>query len=213
MRISPRMSMLAIGAAVIAAPALASVTVTQQAAPAPTYATLLNFDEPGGATGANVPNSSWSAAPWYIPTLQSGEGTNFVGDNSASTGQGTNSYYGPYGVFINFGQDLTEISFQAWDSSGPPSPFGGGMIVALINDGNEGSPVFVQSYTPAYGGAGNSWFNITTAGGTVFDEVRVLGNGFFPQTYMDNISWNAVPEPTSLALLGLGGLALIRRRR
>jgi len=213
MRNSPFVALGVIAAMMIAAPTLASVTVTQQAGPAPTYAITLNFDEPGGPTGINVPNNSWSGAPWYIPNFQSGEGSNFVGDNSIATGESTNSYYGPYGVFITFGQDLTAASFQAWDSSGPPSPFGGGMAVVLLNDGDENNPVFFDAYTPAYGGVGDSWFNITTDGGTVFDEVRVLGFGFFPETYMDNISWNAVPEPGSLALLGLGGLALVRRRR
>jgi hypothetical protein len=30
---------------------------------------------------------------------------------------------------------------------------------------------------------------------------------------MDNASWNVVPEPATLALLGLGGLMVVRRRR
>jgi len=195
--------------ALICSSAMAALTITQQAGPAPTYAVTLNFDEPGGPTGANVPNNSWAGAPWQIPIFQSGEGSNFVGDLSGATGQGTNAYYGPYGVFINFANDLTEMSFQGWDSSGPPSPIGGGAAVIALKNGNEVGSIFV---TPAWGGAGDSWFNITTDGGTVFDELRFLGFGFFPESVVDNLSWNPVPEPATLSILALGCAAILRRR-
>ncbi|GMU35219.1 MAG: PEP-CTERM sorting domain-containing protein [Planctomycetia bacterium] len=203
-------TLAALAVGIVSSQAQASVIITQSAAPAPTYSILLNFDEPGGATGVNVPNNSWSAAPWNIPVFQSGDTiANFVGDNSGATAQGTNSYYGPFGVFIEFGQDLTELSFQGWDNGGPPSPFGGGAIVAAFNDGVD---VAVLPITPAWGGVGDSWFNITTTGGMVFDELRFLGFDFFPQSVVDNLSWNVVPEPGSLALLGLGIVGVLRRR-
>jgi hypothetical protein len=209
MKLLKSLAIVAIGAAIPCTTAAADVMIMQSAAPAPTYSTVLNFDEPGGPTGANVPNNSWAGAPWNIPVFQSGEGSNFVGDLSGATGQGTNAYYGPYGVFINFGDDLTEMSFQGWDSSGPPSPFGGGALVYLLDNGND---VGFLSVTPAWGGAGDSWFNITTSGGTVFDEMRWLGFGFFPESVVDNLSWNVVPEPASLMLFAFGVLALVRRR-
>lgn len=189
----------------------AAVSVVQQAAPAPTYSVTLNFDEPGGPTGPNVPNNSWAGAPWHIPVFSSGDViANFVGNNSAFTGQGTNSYAGPFGVFITFENDMTEMSFQGWDDSGPPTPFGGGAAAVALNDGVE---VAFWSGTPAFGGVGDSWFNITTTGGSVFDEVRFLGFGFSPTSFVDNLSWNVVPEPGSLALIGVAGLGLLRRRR
>jgi uncharacterized protein (TIGR03382 family) len=67
---------------------------------------------------------------------------------------------------------------------------------------------------PAWGGFGDSWFDMTTDGGDVFDEVRILGFGFDPTTYADNMSWNAaIPAPGSLALLALAGVVGRRRNR
>jgi hypothetical protein len=67
------------------------------------------------------------------------------------------------------------------------------MFVVLLNDGVEVSFNIVD---PAFGGAGDSWFNITTDGGDVFDEVRFVGAGFAgPLTIMGQASWNVVPAP------------------
>lgn len=201
---------IAMAMAAMTSTASAGIVITQSVAPAPTYTNTLTFDEPGGATGTNVPNDSWSVSHG-IPLIYSGEGSNFVGDLSGVTGQGTNSYYGPYGVFIEFGQDLTTASFQGFDSSGPPTFSGGGAAAVALNDGVEVEFLFV---TPSWGGfGGGSWYNLTTNGGSVFDEIRFLGFGFFPESVVDNVSWNAVPEPTSLALFALTGVAVLARRR
>ena len=200
---------MALALAAFSVPAMASITITQSGVAAPTYTTTLNFDEPGGPTGNDVPANAW-AASHNITSVVSGAGANSVNDNSASTGQGTNSYWGPFGVFINFGQDLTAMSLQAWDNSGSPTPFGGGAAMVALNDGLEVGFLFV---TPAFGGVGQSWYDITTTGGSVFDEVRFLGFGFAPNSYVDNLSWNAVPEPTSLSLLALGAIGVLARRR
>ncbi len=195
----------------LAAHANASYTITQSATPAPTYSTSLTFDEPGGPTG-DVSTDAWLDSHCVI--IDSGEGTRYVSDATTTPGQswlGTgNSYYAPYGVFMTFTQPLTAFSAQFWDPSGPPTFFGGGLAVILFNDGVDVASTFT---TPAWGGVGSTWFDCVATDGMVFDEIRVLGFGFFPTTYMDNASWNKVPAPGAAALLGVAGLAGLRRRR
>ncbi len=189
--------------------AFGSITVTQGAS-APTYGTTLNFDEPGGPTGSTALDA-WQASHG-ITEMQAGDGAPFVGDFTTGPepwiGTG-NSFFGNFGVFIKFDSNLTEMSLEVWDPAGDPSPFGGGMVIYLFDDGVE---VANYSGTPAWGGLGDTWIDVTTSAGMVFDEIRVLGFGFPNTTYVDNLSWNVVPEPTSLLLFGLGGLALLRRR-
>lgn len=188
-----------------ASAANASVTITRGNS-APTYATTLTFDEVGGPVGSNPPNNAWAAQG--ISFLGSGEGSRFVGNNSAISGTSDNSFYGPFGVFINFSSDMTAASLQYWDTSGPASPFGGGIAVVALLDGVEVGSFFGNGVA---GTQTNSWFNIVATDGMAFDEIRALGFGFFPEAVVDNISF--VPAPGSLALLGLGGAAALRRRR
>jgi hypothetical protein len=192
-----------------AAAAHGGVTIVQGPT-APSYAMNLNFDEAGGPTGKVEP-TAWLAT--YGITIEAGTGTEFVDDfDDANGGWGLgdgNSFFGNFGVFMTFTDDLTEMSFDAWDPSGPQTPFGGGLGVFVLNDGVEVANAFV---TPAWGGVGDPAFNITTDGGMVFDEVRVLGYGFAPTTYVDNLSWNVVPAPGCIAMLGTAFL-LGRRRR
>lgn len=198
-------------AAAIGGSASAAYTITPQAGPAPTYSTVLNFDEVGGPTGSNVASGAWASIG--ITSFISGTGVNSVSNQNGTSPwlPNNNVYWAPFGAFINFSSDLSALSFQAWDTSGPPTFMGGGMAVRLYNDSVEvaSSPVL----TPAWGGTGNSWFNITTTDGSAFDEVRILGFGFSPNTYVDNMSWNAVPAPGVMAALGLAGLVSSSRRR
>ncbi len=198
----------AIVIAMAASFASADITISQSADPASTYATTLNFDEPGGPTGVVAPDS-WAGIG--LVDMQAGDGTpnvnewgNIVGP---WIGEG-NSFFGNFGVFMTFGDDLTNFSGQVWDPSGAP-PFGGAGIF-VYNDGAEIANLFIE---PAWGGIGDSWIDVSATDGMVFDEIRIVGFGFDPSTFVDNLSWNAVPTPSGLAVLGLGGIVMSRGRR
>ena len=203
----------ALGAA--SSSAFAGYTITQQNAAAPTYGTTLNFDEPGTPTGI-VPTDTWSSLG--LVEMQAGDQQPIVDDFSGLypwVNDG-NAFYGNFGVFMTFDTGLTEMSIRVWDPSGEPSFFGGGLNVILLNDGELVWDLGTQNgeiAEPAWGGLGDSWFNITTTDGMVFDEVRILGFGFTPTTFVDNISWNPIPTPGTLAVVGLAGLGAVRRRR
>lgn len=208
------------GAAVVAAvvalagsgSAQAGVTITQGSS-APTYATTLNFDEVGGPLGT-VPATAWTslgiarfeggaAASTTITTMSSQPGFGWLGSGNVA--------YAPWGAFITFQNDLTSFSARYWDSSGPGGPFGGGAAALAFRDGVQVASLGVSS--PAYGGVGNPWFNFATTGGDTFDEVRLVGFGFFPEAYLDDLSWTAVPSPAGGAVLAMAGALIARRRR
>lgn len=191
--------------------ALGDYKITQGATP-PTYSTTLNFDEPGGPTGEVASDAFLTSHG--VTELLAGDGVNIVGDNTAGGTQpwiGTgNSFFGNFGVFMKFENDLSAFSANIWDPSGPPSPFGGGFSVFVFDDDVE-----VASYSgePAWGGIGDPAVDITTSGGMVFDEVRILGFGFPATTYADDLSWNVVPEPSCGLLVLLASLLMTALRR
>jgi hypothetical protein len=116
-----------------------------------------------------------------------------------------------FGLKLKFDSDITALSFQAWDSNGAPGPTGGGLFVVVLDDAD--NIIDGMGFTGAWGGIGNTWYNITTTGGSTFKNVVIYNNGFDQFSYVDNLSWNVVPGPGSLALLGFAGLVGSRRRR
>ncbi|MFC1805755.1 PEP-CTERM sorting domain-containing protein [Planctomycetota bacterium] len=68
-------------------------------------------------------------------------------------------------------------------------------------------------FQPNYG---DTFDVLTAAGGVTADGLEVVGHPFFYHSIVDNgttLQITYVPEPTTLSLLALGGLALLRRRR
>jgi len=189
--------------------ASAAVNIANTLAQAPTYSTTLTFDEAGGPTGLVAPNSF--AALGISSIVGGSQNLNVANGTSFYPWAPSNRVgYGNFGIHINFSTDLTEFSAQVWDNGGNPGPFGG----LYFNLRDNGVLVGSGAFSGPFGGVGNTWFNITTTAGTVFDEISFGGNAFgFPETMVDNMSWNAVPAPGALALLGLAGMVGSRRRR
>lgn len=186
--------------------AQAAVTVSVGSS-APTYAQTLNFDEVGGPTGSVASNAF---AGIGIASGVSGAGELNIGPSGFPFVGTGNSANGSFGIYLTFAQPLISFSSQYWDNSGRASFFGGGCAVNVLNNGEVVGSYFYDS--PAFSAnATNSWVNITTSNGSVFNEVQFVGFGFTPQAYVDNLSWT-VPQPAGLALLGVAGLVGRRRR-
>lgn len=192
--------------------AQASVTISVGGS-APTYATVLNFDEPGGPTGT-VPTDAWASIG--VSSVYDGVDQGFVGNLNGQPGFGwlpdNNVIVGNFGMNFDFSTALTELSAQVWDNAGPATFITGGMVCVVRNGDQEVGNFFWEN--PVYGTAGDNWFNITATDGTVFDSVSFFGLAFgFPETIVDNVSFNPIPAPGAMgfALTGLGLLA--RRRR
>lgn len=199
----------------IASLAGAAITITQNTAASPTYSTQLDFDAPGSPVGVGIASNSFAA--WGLASIGTGDNPNAINVDQVNTNPGFgwlgtgNCAFGAWGLFLSFSNQLTSYSGQYWDDSGPASFSGGGATVVALKGGLEVGSLFIT--TPAFNPIGKSWINITTTDGDTFDEVRFVGFGFFPTAYIDNLSWNAVPAPSSLGLLALSGVVAARRRR
>jgi hypothetical protein len=92
----------------------------------------------------------------------------------------------------------------------------GNPIYASLNGVNFSFNNSTSAFTPTLDWANytSGVFTLATAGAY---ELKIAANhpngGYSGATAVANVSLTAVPEPSSLALLGLGAVALLRRRR
>jgi PEP-CTERM motif len=97
----------------------------------------------------------------------------------------------------DYGADSDDITLEAWTGLG-----GTGTLIATA------SPTYGTSAFPTVATGGG------TIPGTALSIVMRGGSTAFPASlFWDNIHATAVPEPASFAVLGIGAVALLRRRK
>lgn len=153
-----------------------------------------DFQEAGVAAGGDMAALVMAYEAAFADPADYALSFDYYVDTSAATTPGS---FLQIGTFFNAGDG----TYQQ-ENGGNVVEFGGGDLAS----GN------VLSGTCSSTFAENGYFADPAAND--FYRLGLILNGDGNQTvYFDNISIAPVPEPTSLALLGVGGLTLLRRRR
>ena len=203
------LSVVAVAAAVFL-PSLSQATIITSAAGLATYDQLVTFSNPSLAANTIVTNQ-YAAQGLTFSALNGGAvRANGCGAN------GWNSYTGLSGDTLNtfgagcstntvndsfsmlFANSVSAASFGFYN-------YGANTLTALLN----GNVVETFALTSSSGGAYVKFANM------FFNEIRFT-ESFSQGAYLvlDNVAYaNAVPEPTTVALLGLGLLGVIASRR
>lgn len=164
-------------------------------------ATTITFDELVFAGGTSITNQYAGLGLTFSPSLRydSQGAAQFPGITGHYLGNNGPCCDNPFSIL--FGGDITAAAFGV--ATNPATT-----LFEALDDG-----LVVESFSAPtnFDGSTNSFFGFS---GVTFDEIRVTVGGD-QQILIDNVQSGSVPEPTSLALLGLGlaGFAASRYRR
>lgn len=109
-------------------------------------------------------------------------------------------------AYLSFGY----VSEGGFELSDPRSPFPGPIIPYHSDDTIEFELIFVQPPNPIPPG---NWFEVDLTCLKAGVDVRVLLIHSDMVTVLDTLTIHQIPEPMTLALLGLGSLIMLRRRK
>ena len=193
--------------------ALASLAIAPAAEASPISVPNYSFETPVyGAGGFGVIGSPWlNSGPaggldGAFATPTQGEQTAFVGTDNAQAA----SIYQDIGTLLPLKRYTLTVDVI------PRSGFVGSKgWIELVNGTDPTGTLLSQTFvteSPTTFTATTSFLTGPTVGG---DLTIVLGydNTVNGQMIYDNVCLDAVPEPASLGLLAVGGLALLKRRR
>ncbi len=111
-------------------------------------------------------------------------------------------------IGIEFVDDIQQLNLQVFSEGGQP-PWGGTILDFFLDGNFVGNTSFYAAWTDNTQG---EWVTIGGTANEVFDEVRIYHYVGGDTAYIDNMTWQSVPTPGALALLGLAGV-LTRRHR
>ncbi|MFK7909393.1 MAG: PEP-CTERM sorting domain-containing protein [Akkermansiaceae bacterium] len=176
---------------------------------------LLNGLAATSSSGWNLSNGS------TVPELNDGiYGAGFPGSNVTGLWSNEGATV-EYSLGANaLGYDITAIkSIAAWQSAG----FGNQVWTVDVKAvGGSFVNLATIDYTPSNGGTGATMVDLTGLNATGIESIRFtagstagnsVGNDFVFREMDVFGSATVIPEPSSSVLLGLGGLALVFRRR
>ncbi|MEQ8209133.1 MAG: PEP-CTERM sorting domain-containing protein [Lacipirellulaceae bacterium] len=191
----------------------ASESIPSAAVGLPDHDSLFGGD---GATAGDTYVMSYTPgvdADNFFPAAGSllGSTTGF-GTETASGQVGGGS--GLYNVYVTF---PASTNVNPAGSNFTVTNDGADLVVLAVDQNNGGTGADLDPGPAFVGGANNSWFKLGTVpltSGTTYTVSMSANANTFVSQRLAGVMWElAIPEPTSLMLLGFAGCALITTRR